>query len=41
VFKYENNQFINWQTSKVLDVKDGKDEEGHAVGVFGNNGGRG
>jgi hypothetical protein len=41
VFKFENNQFINWQSSKVLDVKGGKDEEGQAVGVWGNNGGRG
>jgi hypothetical protein len=41
VFRYENNQFINWQDSRVLDVKGGKDEEGQAVGVFKNNGGRG
>jgi len=40
VFKYENNQFINWSNSKVLDVTGAKDEEGHAVGVYGNNGGK-
>jgi hypothetical protein len=40
VFKYENSQFINWQSSKVLDVKGAKDEEGAAVGVYGNNGGK-
>jgi hypothetical protein len=33
VFKYENNQFINWSNKKVLDVTGGKDEEGQAVGV--------
>jgi hypothetical protein len=37
VFKYDKNQFINWSNSKVLDVKGGKDEEGQAVGVWGNN----
>jgi hypothetical protein len=41
VFKYENNQFINWQNSKVLEVKGSKDIEGQAVGVYGNNGGSG
>jgi len=40
VFKYENQQFINWSNSKVLDVKGAKDEEGHAVGVWTNNGGK-
>jgi hypothetical protein len=40
VFRYEKSQFINWQSSKVLEVKDGKDEEGHAVGVNGNTGSR-
>jgi hypothetical protein len=38
VFKYENSQFINWQTSKVLDVTSSKDEEGNAVGVANNTG---
>jgi hypothetical protein len=38
LFKYENNQFINWSNNKVLDVKDGKDEEGSTVRVWGNNG---
>jgi hypothetical protein len=28
VFKYEKEQFINWQNSKVLDVSGAKDEEG-------------
>jgi len=37
VFKYENEQFINWQNSKVLDVNGGKDEEGRKVGVWTNN----
>jgi hypothetical protein len=37
VFKYENNQFINWSNSKVLDVRGGKDEEGNPVQVWGNN----
>lgn len=32
IFKYENNQFINFvQNNKVLDVKGGKDEEGNPV----------
>jgi hypothetical protein len=38
VFKYENNQFINWSNSKVLDVTGSKDEEGNPVGVAGNTG---
>jgi len=37
IFKYENEQFVNWKNSKVLDVKGGKDEEGQAVGVWSNN----
>jgi hypothetical protein len=40
IFKYEGGLFINWQNSKVLDVTGSKDEEGNAVGVAGNNGGR-
>jgi len=40
VFKYEGEQFINFQNKKVLEVKDNKDEEGHAVGVKNNSGGR-
>jgi hypothetical protein len=40
VFKYENSQFINWQSSKVLDVKGGKDVEGQPVGVWSNNRGK-
>jgi hypothetical protein len=40
VFKYENNQFINWSNNKVVEVKGSKDEEMAAVGVFGNNNGR-
>jgi len=39
VFKYENEQFINWQNKKVLEVKGKKDEEGQSVGVWSNNGG--
>jgi hypothetical protein len=33
VFKYEDDQFINIQNNKVLDVTGNKDEEGQAVGV--------
>jgi len=40
VFKFENNQFINWSNNKVLDVSGAKDEEGQAVIVHGNNGGK-
>jgi len=40
VFRYENNQFINWQSDKVLEVQGSKDEEGAAVGVFANKKGR-
>jgi hypothetical protein len=40
VFKYENNQFINWSNNKVLDVTGSKDIEGNPVGVNGNNGKR-
>jgi hypothetical protein len=43
IFKYENNQFLNFATSVgarqgnlVLTVKDRKDEEGNAVGVYSN-----
>jgi hypothetical protein len=35
VFKYEDDQFINIQNNKVLDVTGNKDEEGQAVGVHG------
>jgi len=38
VFKYQNNQFINWSNNKVLDVRGGKDVEGNPVQVWGNNG---
>jgi hypothetical protein len=38
IFKYENSQFVNWSNNKVLDVKNGKDEEGNPVQVWGNNG---
>jgi hypothetical protein len=38
VFKYENNQFINWTNNKALDVRGGRDEEGNPVQVWGNNG---
>jgi hypothetical protein len=40
VFKYQGGQFINWTNNKVLDVTGAKDEEGQAVGVYGNNGGK-
>jgi hypothetical protein len=40
VFKYENSQFVNWNNNKVLDVRGAKDEEGQAVGVWGNNRGK-
>jgi hypothetical protein len=40
VFKYGNGQFTNWSNNKVLDVTGAKDEEGRAVGVFANNGGK-
>jgi len=33
IFKYEKNQFINWENNKVLDVTSSKDEEGQAVGI--------
>jgi hypothetical protein len=38
IFKYENNQFINWTNNKVLDVRGGKDVEGNPVQVWSNNG---
>jgi bacillopeptidase F (M6 metalloprotease family) len=38
LFKYKNNQFINWTNNKVLDVSGGKDEEGSKVIVYGNHG---
>jgi len=38
VFKYQNNQFINWSNNKVLDVRGGKDEEATPVQMWGNNG---
>jgi hypothetical protein len=39
IFKYENNQFINFvQNNKVLDVRGGKDAEGNPVQVWSNNG---
>jgi hypothetical protein len=37
LFKYQNNQFVNWRNKKVLDVKGAKDVEGQAVGVWSNN----
>ena len=40
MFKYEKEQFINFQNKKVLDVKGAKDQEGSPVGVWSNNGGR-
>jgi hypothetical protein len=40
VFRYEKNQFVNWQSNKVLEVKGSKDEEGSAVGVWSNNRGK-
>jgi hypothetical protein len=40
LFKYENKQFINWTNNKVLDVTGSKTDEGSAVGVNGNNGGK-
>jgi len=40
IFKYEKNQFINFTSGKVLDVTGAKDEEGQAVGVYGNNNGK-
>jgi len=40
VFRYEDDQFINIQNNKVLDVSGSKDVEGQAVVVNGNNGGQ-
>jgi hypothetical protein len=37
VFKYDNNEFVNWSNNKRLDVRGGKDEEGNPVGVWGSN----
>jgi hypothetical protein len=41
IFKFENNQFINFSNNKVLDVRSQKDEEGNAVDIWNNNGGDG
>jgi len=38
IFKYESEQFINFQNKKVLSVNAGKDAEGQATGVANNNG---
>jgi hypothetical protein len=38
IFKYESEQFINFQNNKRLTVTGGKDVEGQAVGVGNNNG---
>jgi hypothetical protein len=37
VFKYENDQFINWRNNKVVEIQNRKDEEGAPVGVNSNN----